>query len=151
MAWPALVPLVAIIVVYNLYIHFAVSFFMLLWFPLPADLVVQPVLNSALLLMLGLAYTAWIFAVARGWVMPETGGGFTIAATALFARMVVEMPRFWALPAADAPAPEPYASTLALGRTGGLAAFAVGLALVVAACVAERRWRRRAPDALTRA
>ncbi len=145
LTFPAIVPLAVLVVLVSVYIQFATAFFMSLRFPLRSDLFAQPILNTALLLALGTAYAVWIFAVARRWVSPETGGGFVVAATALSARLVVEMPIFWAHPLPGAVPPEPYATVLPLARGLGLMAIAFGLACVLAACLSERRLRRSGP------
>jgi len=102
--------------------------------------------NVWLLLVVAAAFTLWILALARGWVTGATGGGFPIAGSALVLRFVVELPQSLAqTPLAEVRPPEPYASTLVLGRGLGIVAIAFGLACVLAACLSERRLRRSGP------
>ncbi len=104
------------------------------------------VANTVLLGVVALAYTVWIFAVARRWVTMATGSGFVIAAHGLILRLVVELPQsLIQITLAETPPPEPYHTTLVLGRAFGLVAYVMGLGFVAAAVVAERRLQPHTP------
>lgn len=98
--------------------------------------------NAYLMGALSVGLIAWSFARQRGLVTAGTGGGFLVAAFALFARIQGEM----ALHFVDAAwREEVFGATglrLLMGaRYAGFAAFVYGLAMVPAACWSERRLR----------
>ena len=109
------------------------------------------VLNFYLVGALGAAYLAWCVMHFRGWVSIATGAGFLVAGYALLQRIFCEfLASFFTVPlhlvdevpySVEAGA----AAWMGLARGSGLVGFVLGLAFVVAACLAERRLRREAP------
>lgn len=104
-------------------------------------------LNLWLLLILGIVVAAWTLGYARRWITAATGAGIVVSAVALVGRTACELfLGFFHQPIADLVPGDPAVTLCALVRYGGLAVFAFGLACTGAACVAERRVRRTAPD-----
>lgn len=104
------------------------------------------VANGLALFLLLLLYLAWIVAWGRRWVTSATGAGFSIAATALIMRTTCELCLGLLWRSADPEIPdEPLTAFLIrFARDGGAVAYAVGLAFVLGACLAERRFAREA-------
>jgi hypothetical protein len=93
-----------------------------------------------------LSYAAWSVVRLRGHATTATGGGFVIAASGLFLRIYAET-ALYPHHAAEPPRIEAVDFFLIdAAAVGGFIAFVFGLAMVVAACLAERRLAREAPD-----
>lgn len=100
------------------------------------------VVNAYLMGGLVLGFVAWLLARQYGSVTASTGGGFVVAAFALFARIQGETALYfvdvaWREAVFDATG----LRLLMWARYGGFAAFVFGLAMVLAACLSERRLR----------
>jgi hypothetical protein len=103
-------------------------------------------LNVWLLGVLGGACLAWMLLEARGRTSASTGAGFALASYGLVVRVVWEFSVALFGPAWQVwRAGTTFHDAVALARTAGLAAYAMGLAFVSASLVRERVARRRAP------
>ena len=98
-----------------------------------------------LLLVLVILYVPWIYRVGRGLTSAATGGGFVIAASALSLRSACDLAVAFAWHAAWDLGPEALKlaeTRTALSRNAGIVAFVLGLGLVAAALLGERKRQR---------
>jgi len=147
---PASTPLVAVVLMqvtgfmYLLYWFFMITAVSAPWNHLAA--------NAWLMAVLAASFLGWSVVRRRGRVTAATGGGFVVAAFALLARIQGET----LLSFADVPWREDLLGAhgreyAMLARYGGFVAFVFGLAMVAAACLAERRLQRPAASGARRA
>ena len=100
--------------------------------------------NAYMMGAFAVAVLAWSIARLRRAVSSATGGGFGVAAYALFARVLGET----ALSLVEVPWRQQLISSTGLllmkaARYGGFIAFVFGLAMVLAACLSERSLRNQ--------
>lgn len=104
-------------------------------------------LNLGLLAALGLACILWLVLAVRGRVSPASGAGFAVAGYALAVRIACEFYlSFFGDPVRLAFPGHLIVDMSVLARYGGLIGYVFGLAVVLAACLWERRMARDAPE-----
>jgi hypothetical protein len=104
-------------------------------------------LNCSLFVLLLVAYLTWLVLYLRSDVTPATGSGLPLSAYGLSLRLLADMQEFFLPEYGREHLPdEPVFGVLDAARGLGFIAFVAGLSFVVAACLAERRLRREAPD-----
>ena len=110
--------------------------------------------DAAWLVVLFVATTTWLLAVARQWVGESTGYGFTLASFGLASHLTARWLTFmcvstswegWSSALREGPVPPGITSLLGWCRNLGLVAYGLGLGLVLLSCIEWRRSLRRDP------